>query len=55
MGSGIVAFATAAEARAADRAGRALTFDDVVRAGGSAAMTTHLVTIARLELTAAAG
>lgn len=30
MGSGVAAFATAADARAADRAGRALTFDDVV-------------------------
>jgi nitrous oxide reductase accessory protein NosL len=29
MGSGIAAFPTAADARAADRAGRALTFDDV--------------------------
>ena len=31
MASGFVAFETIAEARAADRAGRALTFDDVVR------------------------
>ena len=35
MGSGIVAFALAAEARAADRDGRALTFDEVVRASGA--------------------
>ena len=35
MGSGIAAFATAADARAADRAGRALTFDDVVRLSGA--------------------
>jgi hypothetical protein len=34
MGSGIVAFALSADARAADREGRALTFDDVVRASG---------------------
>lgn len=34
MGSGTVAFDTAAEARAADRAGRALTFDDVARQAG---------------------
>jgi nitrous oxide reductase accessory protein NosL len=36
MGSGIAAFATDAEARAADRRGRALTFDDVVRVSGGA-------------------
>ena len=36
MGSGIVAFATNAEARAADRSGRALTFDDVIRLSGGA-------------------
>lgn len=35
MGSGIVAFALVAEARAADREGRALTFDDIVRASGA--------------------
>jgi len=36
MGSGLAAFATIAEAQAADREGRALTFDDVVQlAGGS--------------------
>ena len=34
MGSGFAAFATAAEARAADRAGRALQWDDVVKAAG---------------------
>lgn len=34
MGSGIVAFETIAEARAADRTGQVLTFDDVVRAAG---------------------
>ena len=34
MGSGVAAFATIAEARAADRAGRALTFDDVVHLMG---------------------
>jgi nitrous oxide reductase accessory protein NosL len=34
MGSGFVAFATIADARAADRAGRALTFDDVIRLVG---------------------
>lgn len=34
MGSGVAAFATIAEARAADRAGRALTFDEVVHLGG---------------------
>lgn len=34
MGSGVVAFALIADARAADRAGRALTFDDIVRLGG---------------------
>ena len=36
MGSGFVAFATAEDARAADRDGRALAFDDVVRAAGAA-------------------
>jgi hypothetical protein len=35
MGSGIAAFATAAEARAADRAGRALTFDAVTHLNGA--------------------
>jgi hypothetical protein len=35
MGSGIVAFAAAGEARAADRAGRALTFGEVVRMSGA--------------------
>ena len=35
MGSGIVAFALAADARAADREGRALTFDEVVRTSGA--------------------
>lgn len=35
MGSGIVAFALVAEARAADREGRALTFDEVVRMSGA--------------------
>ena len=35
MGSGIVAFAAAAGARAVDRAGRALTFDDIVRMSGA--------------------
>ena len=35
MGSGVAAFATAADARAADRAGRVLTWDDVLaQAGG---------------------
>ena len=34
MGSGIVALALAADARAADREGRALTFDEVVRTSG---------------------
>jgi hypothetical protein len=34
MGSGIAAFATIAEARAADPTGRALTFDDVIRLAG---------------------
>lgn len=34
MGSGIMAFATAADARAADRAGRVLTFDDIVHLSG---------------------
>jgi len=34
MGSGLTAFATIAEARAADMNGRALTFDEVVRAAG---------------------
>ena len=35
MGSGITAFAAAAEARAADRAGRVLTFDDIVHLSGA--------------------
>jgi len=35
MGSGIEAFDVAADARAADRAGRALTFDDVLRLPGA--------------------
>jgi nitrous oxide reductase accessory protein NosL len=35
MGSGVVAFPTAAEARAADRTGRALTFDDVMHLTGA--------------------
>jgi nitrous oxide reductase accessory protein NosL len=35
MGSGIAAFASASEARAVDRDGRALTFDDVVRLAGA--------------------
>jgi nitrous oxide reductase accessory protein NosL len=34
MGSGFAAFATIAEARAADRAGRALTFGEVIRLEG---------------------
>ncbi len=34
MGWGFAAYATVAEARAADRLGRALTWDDVVRAAG---------------------
>lgn len=34
MGSGIVAFAAAGEARAVDRAGRAMTFDQVVHLSG---------------------
>jgi hypothetical protein len=34
MASGVAAFATIAEARAADRDGRALTFDDVIRLTG---------------------
>lgn len=36
MGSAIVAFAAAAEARDADHAGRALTFDEIVRLSGAA-------------------
>jgi hypothetical protein len=36
MGSGFVAFTTSDDARAADRAGRAQTFDDVVRLTGAA-------------------
>jgi nitrous oxide reductase accessory protein NosL len=36
MGSGFAAFRTAVEARAADRAGRALTFDDLLRATDAA-------------------
>jgi hypothetical protein len=35
MGSGLVAFASIAEARAVDRAHRAWTFDDVVRQTGA--------------------
>ena len=35
MGSGIAAFPTAADARAADRTGRALTVGDVVRLTGT--------------------
>ena len=35
MGSGLAALATAAEARAADHAGRVLTFDDVVGQSGA--------------------
>jgi hypothetical protein len=35
MGSAIVAFAAADEARAADRAGRALTFGEIVRMSGA--------------------
>jgi hypothetical protein len=35
MGSGIAAFPTAADARAADRAGRALTFDDLIHPTGA--------------------
>ena len=35
MGSGVIAFATAADARAADRSGRALTFDDVAHLSGA--------------------
>jgi len=35
MGSGIVAFAAVAEALAVDRAGRALTFEDIVRMSGA--------------------
>lgn len=35
MGSGITAFSTAADARRADRAGRALTLDDVLRLTGA--------------------
>jgi len=34
MGSGIVAFAAAGDARSADRAGRALTFDQVAHLSG---------------------
>jgi hypothetical protein len=34
MGSGIVAFAASDDARAADRAGRALTFGEIVRMSG---------------------
>jgi hypothetical protein len=36
MASGFEAFVTAAEARAADRNGRALTFDDIIRPTGGA-------------------
>jgi hypothetical protein len=35
MGSGIVAFVAAGEARAVDRAGRALTFGEIVRVSGA--------------------
>ena len=35
MGSGIVAFRTIADARAADPEGRVLTFDEVVKLGGA--------------------
>jgi hypothetical protein len=35
MGSGVVAFAAADEARAVDRAGRALTFSDLVQRRGA--------------------
>jgi hypothetical protein len=35
MGSGIVAFATAGEARTIDRAGRALTFGEIVQTSGA--------------------
>jgi nitrous oxide reductase accessory protein NosL len=35
MGSGFAAFATIAEARAADRTGRVLTFDDIVALTGA--------------------
>jgi hypothetical protein len=35
MASGFAAFATSAEARAADRSGRALTFDDVIGVVGA--------------------
>jgi nitrous oxide reductase accessory protein NosL len=35
MGSGLVAFVSADDARAADRGGRAITFDDVVRLAGA--------------------
>ena len=35
MGSGIAAFPTAADARAADRTGRALTFDEVLHLTGA--------------------
>ena len=35
MGSGVAAFPTAARAQAADREGRALTFDDVVKMTGA--------------------
>ena len=35
MGSGFLAYASAAEARAADRAGRALTWDEVVELAGA--------------------
>lgn len=35
MGSGVAAFATAADARAADASGRVLTFDDLVRQSGA--------------------
>jgi nitrous oxide reductase accessory protein NosL len=35
MGSGLAAFASAAEARAADRGGVTMTFDDVVQIAGA--------------------
>jgi hypothetical protein len=35
MGSGLAAFASATDARAADRSGRVLSFDDVVKLSGA--------------------
>lgn len=35
MGSGVVAFETTGQARAVDRAGRALTFSEIVRMSGA--------------------